>query len=675
MKELSSEHQAGKRAEELQQLLNQYSHSYHVEDEPQVSDAIYDSLFNELKKIEEAYPSVVKPTSPTQRVGGKLKQGFAKVKHRTRMLSLNDVFSLSDIEAWAMRIEKLLPGQDVEYFADIKMDGLACSLVYYDGILERAVTRGDSFIGEDVTSNARTIKNIPLQLRDSAKSNFLLKGRTEIRGEIILPKNSFVEINLEQEKAGLPVYANPRNLAAGTMRQLDPQLVASRPLQFRAYDLLYENPKMVKTNDYAYELLGAAGFTKNAQAGLFKELDALMNFIHHWDKERDSLPYATDGIVIKVNNREQFEQLGVVGKQPRGAVAYKYAPEQATAVVEDIVISIGRSGAATPVAVFEPVQLAGTTIKHAGLHNADEIARLDVRKGDTVVVYKAGDIIPQVDSVVKELRPPHSKPVIFEQLLKEQYPELEFVRPTGQAVYRLKNLDSDLVLKRAIEYYGSRGALNIEGLGEKNVQALVDAGLLKDVADIYTLKKDDVLKLERFGTVSTDKLLQAINESKRPALDRFILALGIRHVGAKTANDLANHFKSLDALENASYEQLVSVEGIGEVVAESVLAWFASEDNLMLLEKFKDVGVQPVYSKSEGKLEGQSFVVTGTLTGMSRDQAATLIKQHGGTFQTGINKNTTYLVVGENVGKTKTEKAERLGVKILTEPQFMQLIN
>ncbi len=668
---------AEKRIVELQDLLNKYSYQYHVNDSPTVDDSVYDSLFAELKKLEAENPEFVTATSPSQRVGGKLKGGFKKVNHQTRMLSLNDVFDTSEVEKWAERIQSLLPSQKIEYFADIKMDGLACSLIYEDGILETAVTRGNSFVGEDITSNARTIKSVPLKLNCYKKdAEFLLSGRTEIRGEIVMLKKDFEALNKLQRQNGEVEYANPRNLAAGTIRQLDPNLVASRPLQFRAYDLIYQEANLIKTNMEAYEFLSAIGFIRNKTIGVFETTAKLIDFINEWSEKRNELPFNTDGIAIKVNNRQQFSELGVVGKQPRGAIAYKYNPEQATAVVEDIIISIGRSGAATPVAVFEPVSLAGTTIRHAGLHNADEIKRLDVRKGDTVVIFKAGDIIPQIESVVKELRPKDSRPIDYEELLKEQYPELEFERTNGEVVYRAKNLNNDLILKRAVEYYASRGALDIESLGEKNVEVLTAAGFIKDVADIYSLKskKADLLKIERFGEVSVDKLLSAIENSKHPPLERFILGLGIRHVGQITAQDLANNFKSLEKLRDASYEQLVSIDGIGVVVAESVIAWFVDEDNLVLLDKFKKLGVEPFYEEQTGNMLGKNFVVTGTLSSMGRDEAGKEIRSRGGILQTAINKNTTYLVAGKSVGKTKLEKANRLGIEILTEEQFLKMI-
>jgi DNA ligase (NAD+) len=426
------------RVKELRELIARYSYDYHVLDQPSVSDAVYDSLFGELKKIEAEHPELVTPDSPTQRVGSELLGGFKKVTHSSRMLSLNDVFDRNEVEAWVTRMDKLLPGRQHEFFADIKMDGLACALIYEDGLLVRAVTRGDSFVGEDVTANVRTIKNVPLRLRSEEGYEQFLAGRTEIRGEIVMLKDEFNALNARRRATGEPEFANPRNLAAGTIRQLDPKLVAERPLHFRAYDLLRDNPLEVPTNMFAYQAISALGLNRNTQASVFTRLSDVMKFVDEWDKKRNELPFNTDGLVVKVNDRAQFAELGVVGKQPRGAVAYKYAAEQATTIVKDIVISIGRTGAATPVAVFDPVVVAGTTVQHASLHNADEIARLDIRIGDTVVIFKAGDIIPQVESVVTELRPEHAQKINYEQLLHEQYPELEFERSGKDVVYRVK---------------------------------------------------------------------------------------------------------------------------------------------------------------------------------------------------------------------------------------------
>lgn len=666
--------QPEKRIHELRELLARYSYEYHVLDQPSVSDNVYDSLFGELKKLEAASPELITPDSPTQRVGGELLGGFKKVKHSSRMLSLNDVFDKSEVEAWVVRMDKLLPGRTHDYFADIKMDGLACALIYQDGILVRAITRGDSFIGEDVTANVRTIKNVPLSLRHESGFEQFLNGRTEIRGEIVMLKKDFIKLNEKRLAADEPPFANPRNLAAGTIRQLDPKLVAARPLHFRAYDLQREDPAEVPTNMFAYQAITALGLNRNTQASIFTNLSDVMAFVNLWDKKRNDLPFNTDGLVIKVNDRVQFAELGVVGKQPRAAVAYKYAAEQATTTVKDIVISIGRTGAATPVAVFDPVVVAGTTVQHASLHNADEIARKDIRVGDTVVIFKAGDIIPQVQSVVLELRPKNSHAFNYEKVLAEQYPELSFERPEGEAVYRVKGATGPLLLKKALEHFASKGALDVDTLGEKNVVALVDSGLVKDLADIYLLTKEQLLGLDRFAEISASKLLAAITDKKQPQLDKFIYGLGIRHVGAQTAVDLARTFTSVQALRQATLEALLAIDGVGSVVAESIVAWFADPDDEALLDKFVTVGVEPQFVQVSGKLAGVNIVITGSLEMMSRDEAADKIRLLGGTFQTSVAKDTTYLVSGGKVGASKLKKATEYGTKIIDEQELNALL-
>ena len=662
------------RLNEIKKLLSKYSYEYYALDQPSVSDAVYDSLMSELKQIEAAHPAWITPDSPTQRVGNKLSDGFAKVRHPRRMVSLNDVFDKDDVVAWVNRIDKLLPAENHEFFADIKMDGLACALIYIDGIFTQAVTRGDSFVGEDVTNNVRTIKNVPLRLHETKGYEIFLRGRTEIRGEIIMLKKDFTALNERQRAAGKPEFANPRNLAAGTIRQLDPKLVAERPLRFRGYDIIRDAADDVPTNSFAYQALTALGITRNKQASVFTDIAGVMNFVNEWDEKRQKLPFNTDGLVIKINDRIRFDELGLVGKNPRGAVAYKYAAEQATTIVRDIVISIGRTGAATPVAVFDPVVVAGTTVQHASLHNADEIARLDVRRGDTVVVFKAGDIIPQIEAVLVELRPKDTRPIDYPAELARQYPELKFVRPEGEAVYRVKGLSGPLILKRALKHFASKGALDIDTLGEKNVEALVDAELVRDLADIYTLAKEQLLTLERFADISAQKLIDAIAAKKQPPLERFVYGLGIRHVGAQTAIDLVNHFESLDKLAQAGIDELQSVDGVGVVVAESIMAWFADEDNAVLLEKFTLLGVTPIYKAKRGELAGKSFVITGTLQSMSRDQAAEKIRALGGTFQTSVGKDTTYLVAGGKVGASKLARAEKYGTKVIDEPTFLSIV-
>jgi DNA ligase (NAD+) len=660
------------RYNELKKTMANYAYQYYVLDKPSVSDAVYDGLMKELKQIEAAHPELIVSDSPTQRVGGAALSKFRKVTHSSRMLSLNDVFSREDVEAWIKRTDKLAPGNVHEFFCDIKMDGLACALVYVDGVFTQAITRGDGLVGEDVTENVRTIASVPLRLRESKMYQRYLQGRTEIRGEIIIAKNDFEMLNKARETAGEPVYANPRNLAAGSIRQLDPQLAAARPLQFRAYDIIREVP----TNMFAYELLRELGIAANKQSAVFHSVDKVMDFILHWEEARHELPFNTDGLVVKLNDRALYRELGVVGKNPRAAVAYKYPAEEATTTIKDIVLSIGRTGAATPVAVFEPVVVAGTTVQHASLHNADEIARKDIRIGDTVVIFKAGDIIPQVDRVLVELRPKKSAVFDIEAELARQYPELSFERPAGEVVYRVKGATGPLLLIRAIAHYASKGALDIDTLGEKNVTALVDAGLVESMADIYAVTKEQLLELDRFADVSAQKLIDAIAAKKQPELHRFIYGLGIRHVGSQTAIDLAERFGSVEELIEANLDKLKAVEGVGEIVAESLVAWFADEDNQRLLSRFRELGIRPHFeSKAAGPLHGQSFAITGTLETMGRDLAAEKLRALGATFQSSVAKDTTYLVAGKNVGASKLKKAESCGTKVINEQDLAKILD
>ena len=652
------------RIKKLREIINDYRYHYHVLDESIMSEAAADSLKHELSKLEEQHPDLITPDSPTQRVAGKPLDKFTKVTHEERMISLADVFSHEEIRDWVERTKKLVPGASFEYFTDIKMDGLACALHYENGLLVRAVTRGDGLVGEDVTMNVRTIENVPLSISD--------KEKVEVRGEIVIFKKDFDELNEKQKKMGEKPFANPRNLAAGSIRQLDPKIAASRPLKFMAYDLVTPN---LPTHKEAYEMIRSLGFQTSGEDRVYQTIEKVFDEIERLRDYRKTLRFNTDGMVIKINDRKIYQTLGIVGKTPRGAVAFKFPAEESTTVVKDIVISIGRTGAATPVAILEPVEVAGSTVRHASLHNADEIARLDVRVGDTVIIYKAGDIIPQVKKVLKELRPENTAPFDYEKALKEQYPELEFVRPAGKVVYRVKGEDSDLILKRSLEYYASKPALNIDGLGEKNVVALVDSKLVRSIPDLYRLTVEKVASLERFAELSANNLVAAIESSKTAPLAKFITALGIRHVGAQTAVTLANHFKSLENLSRASEEELLTIPDIGKIVAESILAYFADEDNLKMLEDLKSLGISPSFKDTSSlPLAGRSYIISGTIEGYGREEAEDALRSLGATVTSSVTKTTTALITGDKPGRSKLDKAEKLGIPVLSEADFFALL-
>ncbi len=664
--------EAEQRILKLRELINDYRYHYHVLDESTMSEAAADSLKHELAELEKQFPELITPDSPTQRVAGKPLDKFTKVTHAQRMISLADVFSEAEIRDWVRADEKLMLEQGITadgrikgYFTDIKMDGLACALHYQDGLLERAVTRGDGLVGEDVTMNVRTIENVPLRIDEP--------GHVEVRGEIVIFKQDFEELNAKQVKAGEKPFANPRNLAAGSIRQLDPRVAARRRLKFMAYDLVEPD---LPTHSEAYAKLRQLGFRTSGEDHVFQNLSEVLEEIGRLADYRQTLPFNTDGMVIKVNDRAVYAKLGIVGKTPRGAVAFKFPAEESTTRVRDIVISIGRTGAATPVAILDPVVVAGSTVRHASLHNADEIKRLDVRIGDTVIIYKAGDIIPQVKEVLISLRPEGADPFDYQKALKKQYPELEFERPEGEVVYRVKGESSDFILKRALEYYASKPALNIDGLGEKNVELLVNSGLVKSIADLYRLDVKKVAQLGRFAKLSARKLVESIAASKRPPLAKFITALGIRHVGAQTAVTLAQGFGSLEKLQEATEEELMKLPDVGQIVAESIVAWFADEDNVKLLEELKALGVQPVYEDTSNlPLVGKSYIISGTLSNLGREEAEDKLRALGATVTSSVTKNTTALIVGEKPGKSKTEKAEKLGIPIIGEAEYYELLN
>ncbi len=655
--------EAQKRILKLRELINDYRYHYHVLDESTMSEAAADSLKHELSELEREFPELITPDSPTQRVAGKALSKFEKVAHAERMISLADVFSEDEVREWVISNEKLA-GRITEFFTDIKMDGLACALHYENGLLARAVTRGDGLIGEDVTMNVRTIENVPLSIAET--------DHVEVRGEIVIFKKDFEQLNARQKKIGEKPFANPRNLAAGSIRQLDPKIAASRKLRFMAYDLV--TPNLPKHSE-AYQKLRKLGFSTSGEDKVFTKIEDVFTEIKHLASHRQTLPFNTDGMVIKINDRKVYQKLGIVGKTPRGAVAFKFPAEEVTTTVKDIVISIGRTGAATPVAILKPVQLAGSRVRHASLHNADEIKRLDVRVGDTVIIYKAGDIIPQVKEVLKTLRPEGTEEFDYVIALRKQYPELEFERADGEVVYRVKGENSDLILKRALEYYASKSALDIDGLGEKNVVALVDSGLVRSIADLYRLTEHKVASLERFAELSAHNLVTAIQNSKTPALNKFITALGIRHVGAQTAATLARGFGSIEKLELASEEELLKLPDIGKVVAESILAYFADEDNLKMLAELKELGVRPeMVASGNLPLTGKSYVITGTLSGMGREEAEDKLRALGATITSGVTKKTTALIVGEKPGKSKVEKADQLNVTTIGEEELLGLL-
>ena len=668
--------QAAARIAKLRELINEYRYEYHVNNHSIMEESAADGLKHELAALEDEHPDLITPDSPTQRVAGAPLPQFVSVEHKTRMLSLNDVFDEKEVAAWFERIKKLAPGAHFEFFVDTKMDGLACSLVYQDGVLVSGVTRGNGLVGEDVTQNVKTIESIPLRLRVAPGREKFLRGRTEVRGEIVMFKEAFAKLNEARAKQGLPLFANPRNLAAGTVRQLDAKLVAARPLQFVAWELIRDDPADVPTYADAYQILRDLGMHANKHAAVVPDVAAVMQFAKKWEERRHDLPFNTDGLVVKVNNRERFARLGVVGKAPRGAVAYKYPAEQATTKVKDIFVSIGRTGAATPVAVLEPVVVAGSTVQMATLHNEGEVKRKDVRVGDTIIVHKAGDIIPEVVESLKKLRTGKEPEFKMPTHCPECNTELVKAK-ADDAVWRCPNNNCPARVHNQIQHFASKAALDIDGMGEKNVLALLDAKLIRDAADLYTLTKEQLLQLDRFAEISASKLVAAIAEKKHPKLPHFIYALGIRQVGAQTAIDLANNFGSLEALQQATVEQLQEVEGVGVVVAESIVTWFATETNQQLLAKFANAGVEPqkVEKPADGPLQGKNFVVSGTLANLEREEAAERIRELGGTFQTSVGKTTHYLVLGDKPGASKVAKAEKLGTTILDEDGLLKLLN
>lgn len=671
---MNSSRRDAERIQKLREQINEYRYQYHVHDRSIMSEAAADSLKHELAKLEQQYPEHITPDSPTQRVAGEPLAKFASVRHQSPMLSLQDVFDESETRAWAERITRLHGEVIDEFFIEIKKDGLAASLIYEDGLLAQGLTRGDGRTGEDVTTNLRTIESVPLRLRHVASAPpGVYRGRFEVRGEVVLPKKEFVRINVEREAKGLPLFANPRNTAAGAIRQLDPSLVASRKLLFLAYLVQTPIPGL-ETLAQEQELAAKLGFAVEKHGIVVRGVKGVMDYARTWEEKRRELPFETDGLVITVNYNQVFESLGVAGKAPRGQVAYKFPAEQATTKVRDIRISMGRTGAATPFAELEPVKVAGSTVQNATLHNEGEIKRKDIRIGDTVIIQKAGDIIPEVMQSLPKLRTGGEQ--VF--VMPTHCPECGqlFDKKPEEAVWRCVNFDCPALAAQRIIHFVSKGALDIEGLGEKQVVTLLDKGLISDAADLFTLTYDQLIALERFADTSVNNLLSIIAERKTPALARFIFALGIRHVGQQTARDLAKEFKTFEALAVATRDDINAVSGIGVVVVGSIVDWFGSARHQRLLHKLFASGVRPGAEATDkvGPLQSMKFVITGSLSGMSRDEAGKRIEKLGGELQNTITKDTAYLVIADDPGGSKIAKAEKLGTKQIDEKELLDLL-
>jgi DNA ligase (NAD+) len=687
--------EAKKRIEKLKKVINYHRYLYHVLDRQEISDGALDSLKKELFDLEEKYPEFITPDSPTQRVGGKPLKEFKKVKRSKPMLSFNDAFSEEDMKDWLERISKLLTEKELsqlDFFCELKFDGLAIELVYRNGILQTGSTRGDGRTGEDVTQNIKTIEAIPLKitcdlsgrdptssLKGSTSSSVFASGLVVVRGEIFIPKKEFERLNREQRKAGLPEYANPRNVAAGSVRQLDPKITASRRLDSFIYDLVTDFGQ--KTHQEKHQILKALGFKVNPYSRRCRNLKEVFEFHKYCQEIRKKLPYEVDGIVVVINSDKIFKKLGVVGKTPRGAIAFKFPLKQSETVVEDIKVQIGRTGALTPVAYLKPVKVGGVTVSRATLHNEDEIKRLGIKIGDTVIVGRAGDVIPDIVKVIPELRTGREKEFIMPKHCPACGSGVK--RFSGEAVYRCLNPDCFARRRKSLYHFISKGAFDVEGLGPKIISRLVENGLVADGADFFGLKEGDIISMDRFAEKSAKNLIKAIQSKKKISLPRFIYALGIRNVGEETARDLAEHFGSLEKLGKASLEDLEKMENIGPIVAESIYKWFRQKRHLRFLEKLKKAGVivknLPLPSESSRfhrggkKLKGKTFVFTGALEKLARGEAKEKVRDLGGEASESVSQKTDFLVKGKDPG-SKLEKAKKLGIKIINEKEFLKLI-
>lgn len=661
---------AAERAEELRKLLNYHNYRYYVLDSPEISDAEYDRLMQELRQLEAEHPELVTPDSPTHRTGAPPVEAFGVVEHPRPLLSLANAFTDEDLEAWYRRVLNLLGGRNFDLVCELKMDGLAVALTYVNGLFTTGATRGDGFKGENVTPNLKTIKSIPLSVSGDIPSRF------EVRGEVYMPKASFKKLNEERAKDGQPLFANPRNAAAGSVRQLDSRITARRNLDIYIYGLGWaEGRKMPDTHWGTLEYLRSLGFKINPATRPVSSLDEAREYYHYWVRRQEELPYEADGVVVKVDQIAYQEELGYVGREPRWAIAYKFPSTQETTKLISIEINVGRTGSLNPYAVLEPVSVGGVTIQHAALHNEEDIHRKDIRIGDTVIVQRAGEVIPEVVGPVTSLRTGGEK--VFHMPAKCPVCGAEVIKPEGEAIHRCTNAACPAQALERIKHFVGRSAMDIEGIGERMAATLFEKGLVRDVGDIYYLTKEQLLGLERMGEKSAVKLLAAIEGSKKRPLSRLVFALGIMHVGEETAGLLASNFRSIDELANAGYEKLRAIPTIGPATAESIVAFFRQEENRRIIEKLRRAGVsleeeKPTTTKPL-PLAGMEFVITGTLAAFTRAEAEARIRALGGRAGPDVTRKTTYLVVGTEPG-AKLAKARSLGIRELGESEFVKML-
>lgn len=660
------------RAIKLAEIINHHRHLYHTLDKPEISDTAYDSLVLELEKIESEYPELLTPDSPTLRVGGKPLESFEKVTHKVTQWSFNDAFSEDDIKEFDIRTRKFIKnetGNDIipQYVCELKIDGLKVVLEYEKGFLFRAATRGDGTIGENVTQNVRTIESVPLKL--SKPINIIVEG------EIFMSKTNLLRLNKEKSKNNEPLFANARNVAAGSIRQLDPKIVAKRKLDNFVYDIAKNTEKIPSTQSEELKYLRSLGFSVNNHAKVAKNIDEVISYWKEWIKRAPKEDYLIDGVVVKVDERKYQEALGYTGKAPRWGIAFKFPAEQVTTVVEDIILQVGRTAVITPVAILRPVLVAGSTVSRATLHNEDEIKRLDVRIGDTVILQKAGDVIPDIVSVLKDLRTGKEKPYNFPKKVPGCGGDGSIERIPGQSAHRCVVRDSQELLKRKLYYFVGKSGFNIDGLGPKIIDTLMENSLVSSYADVFSLKKGDLMTIPRFGEKSVDNLLGSVDLGRKVTLSRFITALSIPHVGEETAYLLADHFQTLNAVRKATISDLEKIDGIGTVVGESLASFWQDKNNIHEIERLlKEIKLENPKKNNDGKLLGKTFVLTGTLSTMSRDEAGAKIRELGGKISSSVSKETDFVVYGTDPG-SKFTKAESLGVKTLDEKEFLKVIS